>query len=94
MNSSASWHQTGTESYIELENYFDFVEKDVIRIKGNRIDIEIVLEDYLEGASPEEILLRYPTLNLEKIHATILYYLAKKIDLIRLLAPSLKENSV
>ncbi len=62
---------------MELENYFDFVQEDVIRIKGNRIDIEIVLEDYLEGASPEEILLRYPTLNLEKIHATILYYLAK-----------------
>ena len=63
---------------MKLENYFDFVQEDVIRIKGNRIDIEIVLEDYLEGASPEEILLRYPTLNLEKIHATILYYLAKK----------------
>ena len=62
---------------MELENYFDFVQEDVIRIKGNRIDIEIVLEDYLDGASPEEILLRYPTLNLEKIHATILYYLAK-----------------
>ena len=63
---------------MELESYFDFVEEDVIRIRGNRIDIEIVLEDYLAGASPEEILLRYPTLNLEKIHATILYYLAKK----------------
>lgn len=63
---------------MELESYFEFIQEDVIRIKGNRIDIEIVLEDYLEGASPEEILLRYPTLNLEKIHATILYYLAKK----------------
>ena len=63
---------------MELEDYFDFIQEDVIRIKGNRIDIEIVLEDYLEGASPEEILLHYPTLNLEKIHATILYYLAKK----------------
>ena len=63
---------------MELESYFDFVQEDVIRIKGNRIGIEIVLEDYLEGASPEEILLRYPTLSLEKIHATILYYLAKK----------------
>jgi uncharacterized protein (DUF433 family) len=63
---------------MKLENYFDFVQEDVIRIKGNRIGIEIVLEDYLEGASPEEILLRYPTLSLEKIHATILYYLAKK----------------
>ena len=63
---------------MELESYFDFVQEDVIRIRGNRIGIEIVLEDYLEGASPEEILLRYPTLNLEKIHATILYYLAEK----------------
>ena len=63
---------------MELENYFDFIQEDVIRIKGNRIGIEIVLEDYLEGASPEEILLRYSTLTLEKIHATILYYLAKK----------------
>lgn len=63
---------------MELESYFDFVQEGVIRIKGNRIDIEIVLEDYLAGASPEEILLRYPTLTLEKIHATILYYLAKK----------------
>ena len=63
---------------MELESYFDFIQENVIRIKGNRIDIEIVLEDYLEGASPEETLLRYPTLNLEKIHATILYYLAKK----------------
>ena len=63
---------------MELEGYFDFIQEGVIRIKGNRIDIEIVLEDYLEGASPEEILLRYPTLSLEKIHATILYYLAKK----------------
>ena len=62
---------------MKLENYFDFVQEDVIQIKGNRIDIEIVLEDYLAGARPEEILLRYPTLNLEKIHATILYYLAK-----------------
>ena len=63
---------------MELESYFNFVEENVIRIKGNRIDIEIVLEDYLAGASPEDILLRYPTLNLEKIHATILHYLAKK----------------
>lgn len=63
---------------MELENYFNFVQENVIRIKGNRIGIEIVLEDYLEGVSPEEILLCYPTLNLEKIHATILYYLARK----------------
>ncbi len=38
--------------------------------------IETVVRDYQEGASPEEIALRYPTLTLEQIHATITYYLA------------------
>ena len=42
-------------SAMELENYFDFVQEDVIRIKGNRIDIEIVLERLSGGARvPEE----------------------------------------
>ena len=63
---------------MELESYFDFINENAIRIKGHRIGIEHILEDYLEGTSPEELLLRYPTLNLEKIHATITYYLAKK----------------
>ncbi len=35
---------------MELEDYFDFVQEDVIRIKGNRIGIEIVLGDYLKDA--------------------------------------------
>ena len=39
------------------------------------------MRDYCEGASPEELLLRYPTLSLEKIHATITYYLANKVEI-------------
>ena len=35
---------------MELENYLDCIQEDTIRIKGNRIRIEIVLEDYLEDA--------------------------------------------
>ena len=37
---------------MQLEDYFDFLTPDDIRIKGTRIGIETVLEDYLEGASP------------------------------------------
>ena len=51
---------------MQLENYFDFINENAIRIKGHRIGIEHVLRDYCEGASPEELLLRYPTLSLEK----------------------------
>ena len=60
---------------MELERYFDFLSPDDIRIKGTRVGIETVLDDYLSGASPEEIAARYRTLILEQIYATITYYL-------------------
>ena len=63
---------------MELESYFDFINEDAIRIAGTRVNIETVLRDYRQGAGPEEIVLRYPTLSLEKVHATITYYLANR----------------
>lgn len=66
---------------MEMEAYFEFLAPDSIRIKGTRIGLETVLWDYKAGASPEEIVLRYPTLNLEQVHATIAYYLNRR-DLI------------
>jgi uncharacterized protein (DUF433 family) len=66
---------------MELEGYFEFLGADDIRIMGTRIGIEFVLRDYQEGASPEEIVLRYPTLSLEQVHATITYYLHHRVSL-------------
>lgn len=60
---------------MELESYFDFLSEDDIRIKGTRVGIETILDDYLEGASPEEIAARYRSLSLEQVYATITYYL-------------------
>ena len=74
---------------MELESYFDFIAADAIRIAGTRVGIETVLRDYREGAGPEEIVLRYPTLSLEQVHATLTYYLANRekaeayLDLLR-----------
>lgn len=59
---------------MELENYFIFLDDDDIRIKGTRVGIETVIEDYLTNASPEEIAARYRTLTLEQVYATITYY--------------------
>jgi uncharacterized protein (DUF433 family) len=50
---------------MEVEHYFEVLSPEDIRIKGTRIGIETVLEDYLEGASPEEIAARYRNLTLE-----------------------------
>jgi uncharacterized protein (DUF433 family) len=60
---------------MQLEDYFDFLSPTDIRLKGHRVGIDTVLSYYLEGYTPEEIAANLPTLNLEKIHATITYYL-------------------
>ena len=71
---------------MELESYFVFLSPEDIRIRGTRVGIETVLDDYLEGASPEEIAVRYPTLTLEQVYATITYYLHNKNEVEEYLA--------
>lgn len=62
-----------------LEDYFDFLAANDIRIKGHRIGIETVLHEYIFRArTPEEIAKIYTTLTLEEVYATILYYLRNK----------------
>ena len=62
-----------------LEDYFNFLAPDDIRIKGTRIGIEHILYQYIHRAqTPEAIAQRYRTVTLEQVHATILYYLHNK----------------
>ena len=60
---------------MQLEDYFEFLDPDDIRIKGHRIGIDDVIDYYLQGYTPEQILEDLPSLDLEKIHAT--KYLSK-----------------
>lgn len=66
---------------MQLEDYFDFLDSDDIRIKGHRIGIDDVIKYYLQGYSPEQILEELPSLNLEKIYATITYYLHNRAEM-------------
>ena len=60
---------------MQLEDYFDFLAPDDIRIKGHRIGIEDVLYEYIFNAkTPDELQRRFPTLTLEQIYATLTYY--------------------
>jgi uncharacterized protein (DUF433 family) len=64
---------------MQLEDYFEFLAPDDIRIKGTRIGIETVLYEYLHrGQTPEAISNSFPSLRLELVYATILYFLHKK----------------
>lgn len=60
---------------MNLEDYFDFLAPDDIRLKGQLIGIEQVLHYYLDGCTPEKIAVHLPSVSLEKIYATITYYL-------------------
>ena len=67
---------------MQLEEFFEFVEPDHIRIRGHRIGIESILTKYLAGQPAEEIARRYDTLRPVDIYATITYYLQNqaKVD--------------
>jgi uncharacterized protein (DUF433 family) len=59
-----------------VEDYFDFLTPDDIRIKGSRIGIESVLYEYIHRSrTPEQIAAQFDSLTLEQVYATILYYL-------------------
>jgi uncharacterized protein (DUF433 family) len=61
---------------VQLEEYFDFLAPDDIRIRGTRIGIETVLYDFIHRSrTPEDIVASYPSLTLEQVYATLLYYL-------------------
>ncbi len=66
---------------MQLEDYFDFLGPNEIRIKGHRIGIEHVIELYHEGYIPERIAQTFPGLSLEKIYATITYYLHNRDEI-------------
>ena len=65
---------------MRLEDYFDFLGPNVIRLKGHRINLEDIVDCYREGYSPEQIAQEFQSLSLEKIYATIAYYLHNKAD--------------
>ncbi|MHC0062862.1 DUF433 domain-containing protein [Nostoc sp. UIC 10890] len=66
---------------MQLEDYFEFLDPDDIRLKGHRIGIDNVIQYYLQGCSPEQILEELPSLNLEKIYATLTYYLHNRVEI-------------
>ena len=66
---------------MQLEDYFEFISADEIRLRGSRVGIEAILSEYLDGALPEEIALSYPPLTLEQVHAAITYYLSHRPDM-------------
>ncbi|MCU0566717.1 MAG: DUF433 domain-containing protein [Oculatellaceae cyanobacterium Prado106] len=66
---------------MQLEDYFDFLSEDDIRLRGHRLGIDNILEYFLAGYTAEAIREVYPELSLEKIYATITYYLQHQTEI-------------
>lgn len=47
----------------------------VVRVRGTRIPLETIVWDFQHGATPEEIVLDFPTLDLGDVYTVIGYYL-------------------
>ena len=61
---------------MEIEDYFESISPEEIRLKGTRIGIEHILYEYIYCArTAETIAKQFPTVTLAQVYATILYYL-------------------
>jgi uncharacterized protein (DUF433 family) len=52
----------------------------VLRVVGTRVSLDSVMYAFSEGATPEEIVQQYPTLNLKDIYAVINHYLQNQTE--------------
>jgi len=72
---------------MNIEEYFDHLANDDIRLKGTRVGIESVLYEFIyREQSPELIKSQFPTITLEQVYATILYYLHNKLKIEKYMA--------
>jgi uncharacterized protein (DUF433 family) len=49
-------------------------EGGVIRVGQTRVTLDSVLYSYNEGCTPEEIVMKFPTLRLGEVYSVIVYY--------------------
>ena len=60
---------------MRIEEYFQFLAPDDIRLAGSRIGIETILTLHLkQHHTADEIAAMYPTITTEEVYATILFY--------------------
>ena len=52
----------------------------VVRIAGTRVTLDTVVAAFNEGATPEEIILQYSSLQLADVYAVIGYYLRHRLE--------------
>jgi uncharacterized protein (DUF433 family) len=57
-----------------------------LRVGGSRVLLETVIRAFQDGATPETIVQRYPTVSLENIYTVVAYYLRHRQEIDEYLA--------
>ncbi|HEV7904841.1 MAG TPA: DUF433 domain-containing protein [Pyrinomonadaceae bacterium] len=55
-------------------------EQDVLRVGDTRVSLDTVIFAFKQGATPEEIVVDYSTLDLSDVYAVITYYLQNQTE--------------
>ena len=67
-------------------------EDGTIRVGGTRVLLDIVVHEFNEGRTPEEIVISYPTLKLAEVYGVITYYLDNRDQIEAYLAQRQQET--
>ena len=65
---------------IDTAQYFEVDTFNHISIKGHRIGLEDIVDEYNEGYAPEEIIKKFSGLDLKVVYAVIAYYLHNRCE--------------
>jgi len=63
----------------------------VVRITGTRVSLDTVIGAFQNGCTPEQIVYKYPSLNLPDVYAVITYYLRHRQEVEAHLAQQRQE---
>lgn len=61
-------------------------QDDALRVGNTRVLLDLVVEAYEEGATPEEIVIQYDALTLADVYGAISYYLNHRDEILSYLA--------
>ena len=56
------------------------------RVAGTRVSLDSVVHAYWQGRTPEAIVEEFPSLDLERVHGSLAFYLRHRADIDRYLA--------
>jgi uncharacterized protein (DUF433 family) len=58
--------------------FLEFLAPDDVRVKGTRIDLSLIVDEYLSGRDAEDLVSDYPSLDLERVFGVLSYYMGNR----------------